>query len=219
MIRAAQLGYVATAKWDVYDATYDIGTQDYSAIGPGADGWPLRPVYHLLQLMTLTTSAGRRQHRRRRPGRGRRPREAAHGVRLAGEGRHDPRSRHRRRRDLDDARTAGLVQRRRASAEHARSASSSGTPTAVARTSRSASSTATRTESIEFSVPLHAVFALTNTPLGASVVTAVSTTRHPRRTADAVAAAAARGVAAAAFAFGGATAPYAFAGPLRYRGR
>ena len=36
MLRALQLGYVTTAKWDLYDATYDIGTQDYSAIGPGS---------------------------------------------------------------------------------------------------------------------------------------------------------------------------------------
>jgi hypothetical protein len=55
MIRATQLGYVAAAKWDLYDATYDVGTQDYSAIGPGVDGWPIRPDYRLLQLMTLTT--------------------------------------------------------------------------------------------------------------------------------------------------------------------
>jgi hypothetical protein len=55
MLRALQLGYVATAKWDLYDATYDAGTQDYSAIGPGADGWPLRPTYHLLRLLTQTT--------------------------------------------------------------------------------------------------------------------------------------------------------------------
>ena len=55
MLRALQLGYLATAKWDVYDATYDIGTQDYSTIGPGTAGWPLRPAYHLLHLLTLTT--------------------------------------------------------------------------------------------------------------------------------------------------------------------
>ena len=56
MIRATQLGYVAAAKWDIYDATYDIGTQDFSAIGPGVGGWTIRPLYRLLQLMTLTTS-------------------------------------------------------------------------------------------------------------------------------------------------------------------
>jgi hypothetical protein len=56
MIRATQLGYVAVAKWDIYDATYDIGTQDFSAIGPGVDGWTIRPLYRLLQLMTRTVS-------------------------------------------------------------------------------------------------------------------------------------------------------------------
>jgi hypothetical protein len=56
MIRSTQLGYVAASKWDVYDATYDIGTQDFSTIGAGADGWPIRPSYNLLQLLTLTTS-------------------------------------------------------------------------------------------------------------------------------------------------------------------
>jgi hypothetical protein len=54
-IRAAQFGYTATVKWDVYPAKYDAGTQDHSALGPGADGWPTRPVYRVLQLMTLTT--------------------------------------------------------------------------------------------------------------------------------------------------------------------
>jgi hypothetical protein len=56
MLRALQLGYVATAKWDLYDATYDAGTQDYSAIGPGSADWPLRPAYQLLHLLTLTTT-------------------------------------------------------------------------------------------------------------------------------------------------------------------
>jgi len=56
MIRAAQLGFAATAKWDVYAAKYDAGTQDYSAIGLGAAGWPLRPVYRVLQLLTVRRS-------------------------------------------------------------------------------------------------------------------------------------------------------------------
>lgn len=54
-IRAAQLGYHGTVKWDVYPAKYDAGTQDHSALGPAAQGWPVRPVYRLLQLMALTT--------------------------------------------------------------------------------------------------------------------------------------------------------------------
>lgn len=55
MIRAAQLGYSGTVKWDVYPAKYDAGTQDHSALGPGASGWPERPVYRLLQLLTTAT--------------------------------------------------------------------------------------------------------------------------------------------------------------------
>jgi hypothetical protein len=56
MIRASQLGYSAAVLWDAYTAKYDAGTQDYSAIGPGTAGWPIRPVYHLLHLMTVTTT-------------------------------------------------------------------------------------------------------------------------------------------------------------------
>jgi hypothetical protein len=54
-IRAAQLGFSGTVKWDVYPARYDAGTQDHSALGSAADGWPRRPVYRVLQLLTLTT--------------------------------------------------------------------------------------------------------------------------------------------------------------------
>ena len=55
MIRAAQLGFNGTIKWDLYASKYDAGTQDHSALGPGAEGWPARPVYRLLQLMTSST--------------------------------------------------------------------------------------------------------------------------------------------------------------------
>jgi hypothetical protein len=55
MIRAAELGFSGTSKWDLYAAKYDNGTQSYSAIGPGTDGWTTRPVYRLLQLLTLAT--------------------------------------------------------------------------------------------------------------------------------------------------------------------
>ena len=54
-IRAAELGFSGTVKWDLYPAKYDAGTQDHSALGSAADGWPRRPVYRLLQLMTMTT--------------------------------------------------------------------------------------------------------------------------------------------------------------------
>jgi hypothetical protein len=55
MIRAAQLGFSGLAKWDLDNAKYDNGTQDFSAIGPERDGWLTRPIYHLLQLLTYTT--------------------------------------------------------------------------------------------------------------------------------------------------------------------
>ena len=55
MLRASQLGFSGTVKWDLYQARYDAGTQDHSAIGPGSEGWQLRPVYHLLQLFSLVT--------------------------------------------------------------------------------------------------------------------------------------------------------------------
>jgi hypothetical protein len=55
MIRAAQLGFSGLAMWDLDNAKYDNGTQDFSAIGPERDGWLTRPIYHLLQLFTYTT--------------------------------------------------------------------------------------------------------------------------------------------------------------------
>jgi hypothetical protein len=54
-IRSAQLGYSGTVKWDVYPAKYDLGTQDFSTLGPAASGWQPRPVYNLLQLLGITT--------------------------------------------------------------------------------------------------------------------------------------------------------------------
>ena len=53
-LRSAQLGYSGTVKWDVYPAKYDAGTQDHASLGPAAQGWPVRPVYRVLQLLTLT---------------------------------------------------------------------------------------------------------------------------------------------------------------------
>jgi hypothetical protein len=55
-IRGAQLGFSGTVKWDVYPGKYDLGTQDFSTLGPGASGWQPRPVYNLLQLLGLTTT-------------------------------------------------------------------------------------------------------------------------------------------------------------------
>lgn len=54
MLRAAQLGFSGLSLWDLDAGKYDNGTQDYSTIGPGTAGWPLRPAYDLLRLLTLT---------------------------------------------------------------------------------------------------------------------------------------------------------------------
>jgi len=58
MLRATQLGFSGFSEWDLDNAKYDNGTQDFSAIGPGTAGWPIRPVYHLLQLLALATRPG-----------------------------------------------------------------------------------------------------------------------------------------------------------------
>jgi hypothetical protein len=55
VVRAAELGYAGVLKWDLFNATYDAASQDYSAVGPGKAGWPLRPAYHLIRLLTMTT--------------------------------------------------------------------------------------------------------------------------------------------------------------------
>ena len=57
-LRSAQLGYSGTVKWDVYPAKYDAGTQDHASLGSAAQGWPVRPVYRVLQLTALTTGRG-----------------------------------------------------------------------------------------------------------------------------------------------------------------
>src|SRR5207237_4639595 len=55
MVRSMQLGFSGLSKWDMYPGRYDNGKGDYSVIGPSAAGWPVRPVYRLLQLLTVTT--------------------------------------------------------------------------------------------------------------------------------------------------------------------
>jgi hypothetical protein len=58
MLRATQLGFSGFSEWDLDAGKYDNGTQDYSTIGPGTAGWPLRPSYSLLHLLTLTFQPG-----------------------------------------------------------------------------------------------------------------------------------------------------------------
>jgi hypothetical protein len=57
-ILAADLGYMGTSKWDSYFGKYDNGTQAYYAIGDPQSGWPLYPMYNLLQLFTTTVKRG-----------------------------------------------------------------------------------------------------------------------------------------------------------------
>jgi len=57
-VLAADLGYLGTSKWDSYYGKYDNGTQAYYAIGAPQNGWPLYPMYNLLQLFTTTVKRG-----------------------------------------------------------------------------------------------------------------------------------------------------------------
>lgn len=56
-ILASRLGYPATISWDAFNAKYDNGTQDFSCIGPAPD-FQLRPCFWLLRLFTETTEPG-----------------------------------------------------------------------------------------------------------------------------------------------------------------
>jgi hypothetical protein len=51
-VLAADLGYLGTSKWDSYYGKYDNSTQAYYVIGAPQNGWPLYPMYNLLQLFT-----------------------------------------------------------------------------------------------------------------------------------------------------------------------
>jgi hypothetical protein len=57
-VLAADLGYLGTSKWDSYFGKYDNGTQAYYAIGDPQSGWPLYPMYNLLQLFTTVVKRG-----------------------------------------------------------------------------------------------------------------------------------------------------------------
>jgi hypothetical protein len=57
-ILAADLGYIGTSKWDSYYGKYDNSTQAYYLIGAPQSGWPLYPMYNLLQLFTTTVKRG-----------------------------------------------------------------------------------------------------------------------------------------------------------------
>jgi hypothetical protein len=57
-VLAADLGYLGTSKWDSYYGKYDNGNQAYYLIGGPQSGWPLYPMYNLLQLFTTTIKRG-----------------------------------------------------------------------------------------------------------------------------------------------------------------
>jgi hypothetical protein len=52
VIEALNLGYVATAQWDLADAMYDRSVMYYGVIGEAKNGFPLKPAYHVLSLFT-----------------------------------------------------------------------------------------------------------------------------------------------------------------------
>jgi hypothetical protein len=59
IVRAAQLGFAGTIKWDLFYGKYDQGTQAYYTIGSPVGGvWPLFPTYRLLRLLTTTVQPG-----------------------------------------------------------------------------------------------------------------------------------------------------------------
>jgi hypothetical protein len=57
-VLSADLGFMGTSKWDSYYGKYDNGTQAYYLIGAPQNGWPLYPMYNLLQLFTTTVKRG-----------------------------------------------------------------------------------------------------------------------------------------------------------------
>ena len=57
-VLAADLGFIGTSKWDSYYGKYDNGTQAYYVIGAPQSGWPLYPMYNLLQLFTTKEKRG-----------------------------------------------------------------------------------------------------------------------------------------------------------------
>jgi hypothetical protein len=56
-VYSSRLGYPGTMVWDLFNAKYDSGTQDFSCIGPAPD-FALRPCYSVLRLFTATTEPG-----------------------------------------------------------------------------------------------------------------------------------------------------------------
>ncbi|HEY1687173.1 MAG TPA: hypothetical protein VGG19_20600 [Tepidisphaeraceae bacterium] len=57
MIKAVHDGYVAAVQWEMYDARYDV-PMHYGLLGEGKDGWPIKPGYELMKLLTHTCQPG-----------------------------------------------------------------------------------------------------------------------------------------------------------------
>ena len=54
-INGLNLGFAGFIRWDCYKAKYDNGTQYFSCIGSGTDGFPLYPLYYMTWLFTHTS--------------------------------------------------------------------------------------------------------------------------------------------------------------------
>ncbi|HWB54095.1 MAG TPA: hypothetical protein VG722_07880 [Tepidisphaeraceae bacterium] len=57
MLKAVNDGFISLVQWDMYDAHYDV-LMHYGLIGQAAGGWPLKPGYFLMKLMTHTCHPG-----------------------------------------------------------------------------------------------------------------------------------------------------------------
>ncbi|MCW3092909.1 MAG: hypothetical protein JWP81_3978 [Ferruginibacter sp.] len=57
-VNGLNLGYGGFIRWDCYKAKYDGGTQYFSCIGSGTDGYPLYPLYYITCLFTNTCQPG-----------------------------------------------------------------------------------------------------------------------------------------------------------------
>jgi hypothetical protein len=57
-VNGMNLGFSGFVRWDCYKAKYDNGTQYYSCIGSGTDGYPLYPLYYMTWLFNHTSEPG-----------------------------------------------------------------------------------------------------------------------------------------------------------------
>ena len=57
-INGLNLGFAGFIRWDCFKAKYDAGTQYFSCIGSGTDGYPLYPLYYMTYLFTHTSQPG-----------------------------------------------------------------------------------------------------------------------------------------------------------------